>query len=194
MGLVSTRSSTRGRLLVATPPLVDPHFDRSVVLVLAHDDDGALGLVLNRPTEETSSPGLRSWLDIATDPGVVFSGGPVDTDAFIGLVGVDAVPEPPDDDDAAWAPLGAGLATVDLDTDPDEVGLALRSVRLFRGYAGWGPGQLDDELDEGAWIVLDRLDDDPFTRQPGELWRDVLRRQGGRLAWLANCPDDISSN
>jgi putative transcriptional regulator len=184
-------------VLIATPPLVDPHFDRSVVLVLAHDDEGALGLVLNRPTQESVAPGLRAWLDLADEPAVIFSGGPVDTDALIGLAAVTAIDLARDDaltDDDGWSPLDDGLATVDLEFDPDELDVDLRHVRLFRGYAGWGPGQLDDEVEEGAWIVVDPRSDDPFTSRPDDLWRAVLRRQPGRLAWLANCPDDIASN
>lgn len=195
-------ASTRGRLLLATPPLVDPNFDRSVVLMLEHNADGALGLVLNRPTRETSAPGLRAWLDVASEPPVVFSGGPVDSDTYIGLAlgSASGTPRPdrsaddPDAGEQSWAPLGDGLATVDLESEPDEVGLDLRSVRIFRGYAGWGPGQLDDELDEGAWIVVTSEHGDAFTSQPDDLWRVVLRRQEGRLAWLANCPDDLSTN
>jgi putative transcriptional regulator len=182
---------------VATPPLADPHFDRSVVLVLEHDADGALGLVLNQPTDDTSSPGLRAWLDTASEPAVVFTGGPVDSDTYIGLVataGRSVPDDPAGDASEAWAPLGPGLATVDLDTDPDEVGISLDAVRIFRGYAGWGAGQLDDELAEGAWIVVDSMTGDPFSDEPVDLWRRVLRRQGGRLAWLANCPDDITTN
>lgn len=185
-------ASTRGRLLVATPPLSDGTFDRSVVLMLDHSPEGALGLVVNRPTEESSAPGLRAWLDVAAEPAVVFAGGPVETDTFIGLAALRADPAASSSDH--WAPLGTGLATVDLDADPLELDAVVDAVRIFRGYAGWGAGQLDDELADGAWMVLDSTGSDPFSPDPGGLWRTVLRRQGGRLAWLANCPDDITTN
>ena len=189
--------STTGRLLLATPPLGDPNFDRTVVLMLEHNDEGALGLVLNRPTVEDEVPGLAPWFGVASEPAVVFRGGPVEPETLIGL----AAAAPEDRalaDDAGgsdgWAPLTSGLGTVDLESDPDEVSPAFLGFRLFRGYAGWGAGQLEDELADGAWIVLDRVPADPFTTEPDDLWRSVLRRQGGRLAWLANCPDDLSAN
>lgn len=192
-----TGPSAKGRLLLATPPLVDPNFDRTVVLVLEHNDDGALGLVLNRCTEEDEVPGLAPWFGVATDPAVVFDGGPVERDTLIGLAAARAEDRAEADDDGGsdgWAPLATGLGTVDLESDPDEISTAYEGLRIFRGYAGWGPGQLDDELSEGAWIVLDGERTDPFTTDPDDLWRAVLRRQGGRLAWLANCPDDLSVN
>lgn len=183
------RGPTTGRLLLATPPLVDPNFDRSVVYMIEHNDDGALGLVLNRPTDDDEVPGLRSWLTICSPPAVVFQGGPVETEALIGLARAAG-----STDGEGFAPIRAGLGTVDLEAEPDEVEVELRDVRVFRGYAGWGPGQLDDELDSGAWIVVDAEPGDPFSPDPDDLWRAVLRRQGGRLAWLANCPDDVSTN
>jgi len=67
-------------------------------------------------------------------------------------------------------------------------------LRVFRGYSGWGPQQLDGELDEGAWMVLPSEHDDVFSPSPDGLWRAVIRRQGGRIAWVANAPDDLSSN
>jgi putative transcriptional regulator len=192
-----TGPSAKGRLLLATPPLVDPNFDRTVVLVLEHNDEGALGLVLNRPTPEDEVPGLAPWFGVATDPAVVFQGGPVESDTLIGLAAADPIDRARADDDGGndgWAPLATGLGTVDLEVDPEDVSLHYGGFRLFRGYAGWGPGQLDDELAQGAWIVVDGIRTDPFTTDPDDLWRAVLRRQGGRLAWLANCPDDLSLN
>lgn len=192
-----TGPSAKGRLLLATPPLVDPNFDRTVVLVLEHNDEGALGLVLNRPTAEDEVPGLAPWFGVATDPAVVFQGGPVESDTLIGLAAADPIDRARADDEGGndgWAPLATGLGTVDLEVDPDDVSLHYGGFRLFRGYAGWGPGQLDDELAQGAWIVVDGIRTDPFTTDPDDLWRAVLRRQGGRLAWLANCPDDLSLN
>ena len=180
--------STKGRLLVATPPLGDPNFDRSVIYVLEHNDEGAVGVVLNRPGRETSIDGLDEWMERLSPPHVVFSGGPVEVDALIALAAADG----PDDD--AWSNLHAGIGTVDLSIDPDDVGATVRQVRIFRGYAGWGPSQLDGELAAGAWMVLDAVPEDLFTAEPADLWRDVLRRQGGRTAWVANAPDDLSNN
>ncbi len=97
-------------------------------------------------------------------------------------------------DEDSWSELREGVGTVDLSLDPDEVAAAVRRLRIFRGYAGWAPAQLESELDVGAWMVLDADADDLFTPNPERLWRDVLRRQGGRLAWVADAPDDLSNN
>jgi putative transcriptional regulator len=178
-------SSLRGMLLVATPPLVDPNFDRTVVLLLEHNDDGALGLVLNRPTEETVDDLLPRWSDRVTGDPVVYRGGPVELDAVIGLARV-TDPAQPD---------AEGIGTIDLAADPDELMSQVSSLRLFRGYSGWGPAQLEGELAERAWVVVDALPGDPFTRDPALLWRDVLRRQGGALARIGEqYPDDVSLN
>ena len=96
--------------------------------------------------------------------------------------------------DGAWILLSGGLGTIDLFLDPDEVAAAVAALRVFRGYSGWGSGQLDDELAAGAWMVLPAESSDVFGPNPKDLWRDVLRRQGGRIAWLANAPDDLSAN
>ncbi len=180
--------TTKGRLLVATPPLGDPHFDRTVVYVLDHHAGGAVGLVLNRPTSEDDIDGLDRWIATASDPGTVFTGGPVEPDALIALA------EGDDRIDGAWGELTNGLGTVDLSLEPSDVAGRVRRLRIFRGYAGWGGGQLDAEIDAGAWMVLDANPDDVFTSQPDQLWRVVLRRQGGRLAWIADAPDDLSAN
>ena len=71
---------------------------------------------------------------------------------------------------------------------------SISALRVFRGYAGWGPGQLEGEIEAGAWLVLDPEPTDLFTHEPDELWRVVLRRQPGRLAWLATAPDDLEAN
>jgi len=194
MTAVIAGTSTKGRLLLASPPLVDPNFARSVVLMLEHSDGGALGLVLNRPSGEEVVPGLEAWEHLVDPPSVVFGGGPVDTDALIGL----ARAEPPTGDEGfaplSEPPMPAGLGTVDLELSPEEVAAGFSGLRIFRGYAGWGPGQLDAELEIGGWIVLAVEPEDVFTDDPDDLWRRVLRRQPGRLAWLATCPDDLSWN
>lgn len=181
----------RGRLLVATPPLEDPNFDRTVVLVLEHGSDGALGVVINRPTDEHLDEPLDRWRDLQAVPDAVFQGGPVEPDALIALARTHRTLEEATDE---LSPIVGHLVSADLSVDPALVAPEVESVRIFRGYAGWGPGQLEGEIDAGAWLVLDPEADDIFSDQPEELWRAVLRRQGGRLAWLAMVPDDLSAN
>jgi putative transcriptional regulator len=183
--------SARGKLLVATPPLADPNFDRTVVFMLEHTDDGAVGVVLNRPTGDGLPDGVERWEDRLDSPGVLFEGGPVELDALIALGRIE--PGTIDDEDA-WTTVVGDIASIDLALDPALVAGPLRRLRVFRGYSGWGPQQLDGELSEGAWMVLPAEQDDVFSDEPDGLWRAVIRRQGGRIAWVANAPDDLSSN
>jgi putative transcriptional regulator len=182
---------TKGRLLVATPPLDDPNFDRTVVYILEHHADGALGVVVNRPTEEQLGEPLERWSDLQAAPAAVFDGGPVEPNALIALA---LAHEPIDEPTDELAPISGRVASADLTTDPAFVAGQVTAVRIFRGYAGWGPGQLEGELEAGAWLLLDAIPDDIFDDHPDVLWRTVLRRQGGRLAWLADAPDDLSAN
>lgn len=182
---------TKGRLLLATPPLDDPNFDRTVVFVLEHHDEGAIGVVINRPSEEALDEPLDRWIDLQSAPSSVFVGGPVEENALIALA---ETTQPLDESDDHLSPIAGTIASADLTVDPALVAGEVRGVRVFRGYAGWGPGQLEGEIDAGAWLVLDSEPGDVFTDHPDELWRSVLRRQGGRLAWLANAPDDLSLN
>lgn len=184
-----------GRLLVATPLLTEATFARSVILLLqADDEDGALGLVLNRPTGTAVGEVLPDWQPLAAEPGVVFTGGPVQPNAAIclghGRPGGPAV--------AAYSVLegapGTALGTVDLDASPDDVHRAVSEVRVFAGYAGWSPGQLEAEVEEGAWWVVEALPSDAFTDRPEQLWPQVLRRQGAPLAFAAGYPADPSLN
>ena len=177
--------SLRGRLLVAMPALEDGNFDRSVVFLLEHGPDGALGLVLNRPVEAELEAPLDRWADSLTEPAALFVGGPVEPQALIALGRAQA--ELPSDHLAA-AP--GGLVTVDLTADPAIVTPELRDLRLFVGYAGWSGGQLEGELELGAWIVADAADDDALTHDPDGLWRRVLGRQHGQVSWLRDFPDD----
>lgn len=181
---------TKGRLLLATPPLEDPNFDRTVVYVIEHHDDGALGVVLNRPLDEELDEPLARWVDVQSDPPVVFNGGPVETNALIALARTHGRVA----DDDHLAPLNGEIASADLAADPAIVRAAISQLRVFRGYSGWGPGQLEGEIEAGAWLVLDPDPDDMFTAAPDELWRSVLRRQPGRLSWLASAPDDLAAN
>jgi putative transcriptional regulator len=182
-----------GRLAVATPLLTDPNFARTVVLLLQSDDeDGALGLVLNRPTGTEVGEVLEAWGPLAGSLPVVFTGGPVQPNAAICLgrarVGAPAV--------ASYSNLEnvPALGTVDLDAEPDEVAGTVTEVRVFAGYAGWSVGQLEAEVDEGAWWILDALPSDAFTEAPDRLWQQVLRRQGPPLAFAAIYPEDPSQN
>jgi putative transcriptional regulator len=178
----------RGRLLVASPALRDPNFDRTVVLLLEHTEEGALGVVLNRPSELDLAEALPEWGGLALDPAVVFVGGPVQTGSLIGLAAAwtDAQVE-------GWTPLIGRVGAVDLE-HPDALAPGVGEVRIFSGYAGWGAGQLEGELEVGAWFVLDAAPDDAFSPQPDRLWRTVLRRQGGRMALMAGYPEDPELN
>ncbi|HEY5252199.1 MAG TPA: YqgE/AlgH family protein [Acidimicrobiales bacterium] len=182
-----------GRLLVASPQLGDPNFERTVVLMLDHGDDGALGVILNRPTGLPVDEILDAWSTeaLAAPPGVVFRGGPVSPDAVIGLARTDA--DGPDET-KQWRLVLDGVGTVDLAVAPDEQPVAVVGVRMFAGYAGWSPDQLEEELAEGAWIVVDALVADVFTSTAEVLWHDVLQRQGGKLALLAAYPPHPSVN
>jgi putative transcriptional regulator len=182
---------TKGRLLLATPSLDDPNFDRTVIYMLEHRDDGALGVVINRPTDERLIEPLDRWADLQGTPASIFLGGPVEPDALIALA---LANQPVDEPTDELSPVSGRVASADLTADPALVAGFVHSVRIFRGYAGWGPGQLEGEIDAGAWLVLDAEPADVFAADPAGLWRDVLRRQGGRLAWLATAPNDLSAN
>ena len=182
---------TKGRLLLATPPLEDPNFDRTVIFMLEHHEDGAIGVVINRPSIEALDEPLDRWIDLQSAPSSIFAGGPVEEQALLALA---ATKQPIHDDIGHLAPITDGIASADLTADPAIVAAAVSTVRVVRGYAGWGPGQLEVEIDAGAWLVLDATTADVFSDEPDELWRSVLRRQPGRLAWLASAPDDLSLN
>jgi putative transcriptional regulator len=186
--------SLAGRLLVAIPTLPDPNFERSVVLLLDHEGEGAVGVILNRPTDASLPAQLPGWASLAAAPAVVFVGGPVAPDAAIGLGRADpAVAQ------EGFLPLPGGsaraeLGTVDLSLVPADAAPTVTEVRVFAGYAGWGAGQLEIELARGDWIVVDAEPGDAFCDEPDELWRAVLRRQRGPLSRLARFPDDLSMN
>jgi len=182
-----------GRLLVAAPRLVDPNFARSVVLVCRHDGDGALGLVLNRPTSVTVAEALPAWVEPLAPPNVVFLGGPVQPEMAVGL-GCLLPEQAGRPDSEQWTPVDDRLGLVNLGAPPSaEVGL-LEQLRVFAGYAGWSAGQLDFEVASADWFVLDALEGDPFTAAPGGLWRRVLHRQRGPVALFADFPPDPSLN
>ena len=162
-----------GVLLVATPLLTDPNFARSVVLLLSHDPDGTVGVVIDRPTDIAVGEYLPTWELVAAEPAVVFHGGPVQQEVGIG-VGIRA----------------GMLELVDLGEDPDPD----IPVRIFAGCAGWSPGQLDGELAEDAWFVLPFEPSDLLTDEPYDLWSHVLRRQAAPLAYFGLYPPDPRLN
>ncbi|WP_392753454.1 YqgE/AlgH family protein [Streptomyces sp. LN590] len=182
-------SSLTGRLLVATPALADPNFDRAVVLLLDHDEEGSLGVVLNRPTPVGVGDILVSWADLTAEPDVVFQGGPVSLDSALGVAVI-----PGDEGPLGWRRVYGAIGLVDLEAPPELLAAALGSLRIFAGYAGWGPGQLETELTEGAWYVVESEPGDVSSPRPEQLWRAVLRRQRGELAMIATYPDDPSLN
>lgn len=162
--------SHAGRLLVATPLIDEDTFRATVIQLLAHSEEGAFGVVLNRPSDTPADEVLVGWGARAAAPGVVFVGGPVDRDTVVGLA-VDG--------------------SVDLHRDPADAPDAPSEVRLFAGQAGWGPGQLELELGQQAWWVADAEPGDILTRDPAGLRSRVLRRQPGLIAWFANYPEDL---
>ncbi len=172
--------SVRGKLLVASPGLTD-FFRRTVVLVLEHNDDGAVGLVLNRPSETPVDDAVPDLPVLVGPEEVVHLGGPVGPESVM-LLGRFDYP-----DEAASIVLD-DLGVVDPGLDNP----ALSAVRVYAGHAGWGPGQLDGELEADAWIVEPAQPEDPFDQ--GDLWSDVLDRKGGGYTLLARMPEDPSLN
>ena len=175
--------SLAGQLLVASPRLVDPNFARTVVALLNHDEKGAMGLVINRPTEVPVSDHLPEWTSRLASPPVVFYGGPVEKSMAIGLresfdIGIGTTPL-------------RGVRMVDFSDGEDE-GQGL--VRVFAGYSGWGPGQLEDEIAEESWITVGGFAGDVFSALPQGLWAEILGRQPGTIALLASMPLDPELN
>jgi putative transcriptional regulator len=188
-------TSLTGRLLVATPRLADPNFDRAVVLLLDHDSTGSLGVVLNRPTPVGVGDVLAVWAGLAGAPPVLFQGGPVSLDSALGLAVLPGdVREGQDRDTLGWRRVHGAIGLVDLEAPPELLAAELGSLRIFAGYSGWGPGQLEKELLDGAWYVVDSEPGDVSAPDPDQLWRSVLRRQRNELAMVATYPDDPSLN
>jgi putative transcriptional regulator len=183
-----------GKLLVAAPSLLDPNFARSVVLILDSNGDGALGVVLDRPTPLPVSELLPGWDVVATEPAVIHDGGPVGRTSAICLAqGPRGMP--------GFAPLpgvdpgtGAALGTLDLTVEADDIAGQLDGMRVFNGYAGWTAGQLEAEIAEGAWYVVEAWPGDAFSPRSSRLWRLVLRRQPWPLAMVSTLPEDPRRN
>lgn len=181
--------SLRGRLLVATPAINTGLFARSVVFLLDHDADGALGVIINRPLPAAVDEVLPPWGEVVKAPTCLFEGGPVAADSAlaVGVMGAGPVPV------IGWRPMIGRFGLVDLEMPPPSAE-DLAGVRVFAGYAGWSAGQLEEELAEGSWLVTDADESDVLTSQPDKLWRDVLRRQEDDLRMWATFPPDPTLN
>lgn len=174
--------SLQGQLLISSPLLHDPNFRRTVVLMTHHDDEGAMGLVLSRPSEIRVAEAVPELADLPGDE-LVYVGGPVQPEAVVVLVEHEAEPE---------LPIVGNIAFMQADTELDELDTV--RARVFAGYSGWGPGQLEGELEVSSWIVVPAEPDDAFAPDPDELWRTVLHRKGGKFALIATMPYDPKLN
>jgi putative transcriptional regulator len=173
-------SSLRGQLLIAAPSLFD-YFRRAVILVLVHTEEGAMGVVLNRLSETTVAEAVPALAELAGDAELVRIGGPVSPESVVALGDFE-------DPEEAGTPVAGPIGVL----DPDQPHPALRRLRVYAGYAGWASGQLDGELEAGAWIVETLDPDDPFRED--DLWTTALRRKGGGYSLLATMPADPSLN
>ena len=180
-------SSLKGQLLIASANLSDPNFFRTVVLVTEHTPEGAMGLVLNRPSELEVSSAIPELAGLLDGDAPVYIGGPVQPNAVVALAELD------DPGRAAALVLGS-VGFIRPDEEPTSLADEISSLRVFAGYSGWGEGQLEAELDEEAWYLEPAQPGDVFSEQPDGLWAEVLRRKGGPFALLARLPIDPSVN
>lgn len=181
-----------GKLLIATPLLRDPNFERSVVLLCQQNDDGFLGLILNRPLEATVGEHLPEWEHLVSAPASIFEGGPVQREVALALGR-----RSDGGTGSGWTPVGeelGQLGLLDLGGSPSDLWGVVEQLRIFSGYAGWAAGQLQGELREQAWFVVEAEPGDPFSEDSEGLWQRVLRRQPGNLAMFANFPADPGLN
>ena len=177
-----------GRLLIASPTLLDPNFYRSVVLVMAHNDDGAVGVVLDRPLDLAAADYVEDWRAVLSPPNRVFEGGPVQRETAIGVARRSGFGPT-----ETWEPILGSLGFIDLSQSPSDFP-GVEDLRVFSGYAGWEADQLDLEITLGSWFPVPASLDDPFDPVPQSLWHRVLKRQGSALALYADYPDDPRSN
>jgi len=179
--------SLRGQLLIAGPALHDPNFRRSVILVGEHGAEGAMGVILNRPSPVSVADAVPPLADLVDDADLVHIGGPVQPQAIVVLGDFRNPVEA-----SALVLDSIGFLPGEIETAADVGSLA--RARVFAGYAGWGPEQLEGEIAEGSWVLEQALADDVFTDEPDALWSSVLRRKGGAFAVLALMPPDPSLN
>jgi putative transcriptional regulator len=178
--------SLRGELLLAGATLFDPNFRRAVVLIGEHNEEGALGVILNRPTPVRVADAVPPLALLVADEEVLFVGGPVQPQSPVVLA---EFSRPDVADVLAFGSIG--FLTGDVEAEARE---EVRRARVYAGYAGWGPGQLEDELEVGGWIREPALPEDVFTARPDVLWSSIMRRKGPEFAMLATMPVDPSTN
>jgi len=186
-GYKSAIDSMRGQLLIAGATLPDPNFARTVVLICEHSEDGALGLVLNRPGELVVGESAPELAVLTGEDAIIDQGGPVQPDALLVLAEFD---EP----SHAGISIIGNVGLVGDGSEIDELPDQTQRVRIFAGYAGWGPGQLDAELARDDWFVAPAGVDDIFHPDADELWSRVLSRKGAHFALVARMPIDPSVN
>jgi len=181
----SIEMSLVGRILVAPPGIQDERFRTALTLVIEHSDQGAIGLIINRPSLVPIDEIVPDWQELGAEPGFIFAGGPVDHDALIALGrSYDSV-----------GSLALGAHSIDLDDQPKLVEAeGINSIRIFSGYAGWTPGQLEKEIADDYWWIVDATIDDLFTSNPAKLRSQVLKRQENRIKWYAHYPDNVRMN
>jgi putative transcriptional regulator len=184
---VDEHESLRGQLLIASPALFDPNFRRSVLIVTEHTDEGAMGIVLNRPTEAAVADAVPPLEEIVEPGACVYVGGPVQPAAVVVLAEFGDV-------DEAAALVVEDVGFVRADVEPGALPASTRRARVFAGYAGWGEGQLEEELEQESWILEPALPEDVFADEAADLWSSVLRRKGGQYAVVALMPPDPSLN
>ena len=177
----------KGQLLLASPALFDPNFRRAVVLVTEHNEEGAAGLVLNRPSETAVADAVPDLLPLVDVEEPVYVGGPVQESAVLVLAEFD------DPDEAAML-IVDDVGFVPGDGDFELIAGATRNARVFAGYAGWGPGQLEAELEESSWIIDAIPGNGLFPERGDDLWAEVLRDKGGVYRVVALMPEDPSVN
>jgi putative transcriptional regulator len=179
--------SLAGQFLIASPAILDPNFHRTVVLITAHTEEGAVGLIVNRRSEATVQEAVPQLDELAEPDARIFVGGPVNAE------GVAVLAEFEDPDDAGVVVLGdVGFVALDeaLETEPPRV----ERARVFAGVASWEADQLEGEFAREDWITAPAGADDIFTDDPDGLWSNLLRRKGGQYELVARMPLDPSSN
>ncbi len=175
-----------GHLLLSNASLFDPNFRRTVVLIGHHDEEGAVGVVLNRPLDVTVDEAVPPLSALVAPGDLVYRGGPVQPEAAV------VVADFEDPAKAGVVALGS-IGFLPEEADPDDLG-AIRRARVFAGYSGWGPGQLESELDEDAWLVTPATPEDVFDDEPEGLWERVVARLGPSYAMMRTMPFDPSAN